>query len=136
MIGSDKWDNTNQIPTLVRFTLELGGNKLNDHFGDTSSETGRHARRRHSLRHGAGGGAIGRPRRTSPPVYEFHTMKIPVQTQPRGIALIIVMIAIFVLSVMAAIFATSMKVETKLAQNADHDQQLLWLGRSGVELAR
>ena len=46
------------------------------------------------------------------------------------------MIAIFVLSVMAAIFATSMKVETKLAQNAEHDQQLLWLGRSGVELAR
>jgi general secretion pathway protein K len=63
-------------------------------------------------------------------------MKIPVQTKTRGIALIIVMIAIFVLSVMGAIFATSMKVETKLAQNADHDQQLLWLGRSGVELAR
>ena len=63
-------------------------------------------------------------------------MRIPIQTRPRGIALIIVMIAIFVLSVMAAIFATSMKVETKLAQNAEHDQQLLWLGRSGVELAR
>jgi general secretion pathway protein K len=63
-------------------------------------------------------------------------MKISVPTRPRGIALIIVMIAIFVLSVMAAIFATSMKVETKLAQNADHDEQLLWLGRSGMELAR
>ena len=63
-------------------------------------------------------------------------MRIPIQTRPRGIALIIVMIAIFVLSVMAAIFATSMKVETKLAQNAEHDQQLLWLGRSGVERAR
>jgi general secretion pathway protein K len=63
-------------------------------------------------------------------------MKISVQTRSQGIALIIVMIAIFVLSVMAAIFATSMKVETKLAQNAEHDQQLLWLGRSGVELAR
>ena len=63
-------------------------------------------------------------------------MKTPVQTKTRGIALIIVMIAIFVLSVMAAVFATSMKVETKLAQNADHDQQLLWLGRSGVERAR
>ena len=63
-------------------------------------------------------------------------MKISVQTRPRGIALIIVMIAIFVMSVMAAIFATSMKVETKLAQNAEHGQQLLWLGRSGVELAR
>jgi general secretion pathway protein K len=63
-------------------------------------------------------------------------MKIPVQNRTRGIALVIVMIAIFVLSVMAAVFATSMKVETKLAQNANHDQELLWLGRSGVELAR
>ena len=63
-------------------------------------------------------------------------MKIPVQTRTRGIALIIVMIAIFTLSVMAAVFATSMKVETKLAANANHDQQLLWLGLSGVELAR
>ena len=63
-------------------------------------------------------------------------MRIPVQTRNRGIALIIVMIAIFVLSVMAAIFATSMKVETKLAMNANHDQELMWLGRSGVELAR
>jgi type II secretory pathway component PulJ len=32
---SDKWDNTNQIPTMVRFTLVLGGNTLNN-FGDTS----------------------------------------------------------------------------------------------------
>jgi general secretion pathway protein K len=63
-------------------------------------------------------------------------MKISVQTKPRGIALIIVMIAIFVLSVMAAGFAYSMKVETKLAQNAQNEEQLLWLGRSGVELAR
>jgi general secretion pathway protein K len=63
-------------------------------------------------------------------------MKISGQTQPRGIALFIVMIAIFVLSVLAAIFAASMKVETKLAQNAKHEEQLLWLGRSGVELAR
>jgi general secretion pathway protein K len=63
-------------------------------------------------------------------------MKIPAQTRPQGIALVIVMIAIFVLSVMAAIFVTSMKVETKLAQNAEHGDQLLWLGRSGVELAR
>jgi len=33
---SDKWDNTNQIPTLVRFTLVLGGNKNNDSFGDAA----------------------------------------------------------------------------------------------------
>ncbi len=63
-------------------------------------------------------------------------MKIARQSKPRGIALFIVMIAIFVLSVMAAIFAASMKVETKLAINAEHKEQLLWLGRSGVELAR
>ncbi|HLX94864.1 MAG TPA: general secretion pathway protein GspK [Verrucomicrobiae bacterium] len=63
-------------------------------------------------------------------------MKIPAQPRPQGIALVIVMIAIFLLSVMAAIFATSMKVETKLAQNAEHGEQLLWLGRSGVERAR
>ncbi len=63
-------------------------------------------------------------------------MKISVQTKSNGIALIIVMIAILVLSVMAAGFAYSMKVETKLAQNAENEEQLLWLGRSGVELAR
>jgi len=63
-------------------------------------------------------------------------MKISVQTRPRGIALFIVMIAIFVLSVMAAIFAASIKVETKLARNAEHEEQLLWLGRSGVEYCR
>jgi prepilin-type N-terminal cleavage/methylation domain-containing protein len=31
---SDQWNNTNQIPTMVRFTLVLGGNQLNN-FGDT-----------------------------------------------------------------------------------------------------
>ena len=51
-------------------------------------------------------------------------------------ALIMAMIAIFVFSALAASFALSMKVETRLAQNADSEQELLWLGRSGVELAR
>ncbi len=51
-------------------------------------------------------------------------------------ALIVVMIAIAVFSALAAGLAFSMKVETRLAQNADNEQQLLWLGRSGVELAR
>jgi len=63
-------------------------------------------------------------------------MKISGQNKPQGIALFIVMIAIFVLSVMAAIFALSMKVEMKLAQNAEHKEELLWLGRSGVEYCR
>jgi general secretion pathway protein K len=63
-------------------------------------------------------------------------MKIFIQNKSHGIALIIVMIAIVVLSVLAAGFAFSMKVETKLASNANSSQELLWLGYSGVELAR
>jgi len=53
-----------------------------------------------------------------------------------GIALIIVMISIFVLTVLAGGFAYSMKVETKLARNANSETQLEWLGRSAVECAR
>lgn len=51
-------------------------------------------------------------------------------------ALIMVMIAIAVFSALAGALVFSMKVETRLAQRADDEQQLLWLGRSGVELAR
>jgi len=54
----------------------------------------------------------------------------------RGIALVIVMISIFVLTMLAAGFAFSMKVETKLAQHANNETELQWLGRSGVEYAR
>ena len=32
---SKEWDNTNQIPAMVRFTLVLGGNKNNNSFNDT-----------------------------------------------------------------------------------------------------
>jgi len=53
-----------------------------------------------------------------------------------GMALIVVMIAVTVLSILAAAFAYSMKVETKLAQNANSETELIWLGRSGVEFAR
>jgi general secretion pathway protein K len=63
-------------------------------------------------------------------------MKIAHGSAPRGIALIIVMVSIVVLAVLAGGFAYSMKVETKLAQNADSETELLWLGRSGVDLAR
>src|SRR5476649_1426650 len=64
-------------------------------------------------------------------------MNISRQNNSRsGMALIVVMIAIAVFTILAAAFAFSMKVETKLAQNADNEQQLLWLGRSGVEYAR
>ncbi|HOC56683.1 MAG TPA: type II secretion system protein GspK [Verrucomicrobiota bacterium] len=54
----------------------------------------------------------------------------------RGIAMVIVMISITVLSMLAAGFAYSMKVETKLARNANSEAELEWLGRSGVEYAR
>jgi general secretion pathway protein K len=63
-------------------------------------------------------------------------MKTSLRHDSDGIALIMVMCAIFVLSALAAGFVLSMKVETRLAQNANSEQQLLWLGRSGVELAR
>jgi general secretion pathway protein K len=58
------------------------------------------------------------------------------QVSQRGIALIIVMLVITVLSVLAAGFAYSMKVETKLARNGQNEAEMLWLGWSGVELAR
>ncbi len=54
----------------------------------------------------------------------------------RGIALIIVMLVIVVLSTLAAGFAFSMKVETRLARNCTFDEDMQWLGRSGVELGR
>ena len=53
-----------------------------------------------------------------------------------GIAMIIVMITIFVLAMLAGKFAVLMKVETKLARNANSETELIWLGRSGVELAK
>lgn len=63
-------------------------------------------------------------------------MKPATRNHPAGIALIIVMISITVLSILAAGFAYSMKVETKLARNAGSETELTWLGLSGVELAR
>jgi general secretion pathway protein K len=66
-------------------------------------------------------------------------MKLPFPSPPRssaGIALMVVMIAVTVLSLLAAAFAYAMKVETKLAQNTSSETELIWLGRSGVEYAR
>lgn len=63
-------------------------------------------------------------------------MKLLVQSEQRGIAMIIVMVTIFVLAMLAGGFALSMKVETKLARNASSEAELEWIGRSGVELAR
>ncbi len=63
-------------------------------------------------------------------------MKITLRHQPRGIAIFIVLISIMALSAMVFIFATQMKVETKLAMNSNNESEMEWLGRSGVELAR
>jgi general secretion pathway protein K len=60
----------------------------------------------------------------------------PHSRKNNGIALIVVMIAIAVLMGLAFSFAFSMKIETRLAMNADAEQQMLWLGKSGVETAR
>ena len=53
----------------------------------------------------------------------------------RAFAVIIVLIAVVVLTIMAAAFAFSMKVETRLAANANNDEQMIWLGRAGMERA-
>jgi len=58
------------------------------------------------------------------------------QNSRAGIALIMVMIAIALFSILAAALWFSIKVETRLARNAGNEEQLLWLGRSGVEYAR
>ena len=72
-------------------------------------------------------------------VISHHASRIPHHASRRpqqGIALVIVMISIMVLTILAAGFAYSMKVETKLARNANSEAELEWLGRSGVEYAR
>lgn len=62
-------------------------------------------------------------------------MKIEFQQRDSGIALIMVMVAVFVLSVLVGAFAYSMKVETRLAQNSNNEENLIWLGYSGVQQA-
>jgi general secretion pathway protein K len=53
-----------------------------------------------------------------------------------GFALILVMITILALTALVATFAVSMNTEVRLARNADYDDQMEWMGRSGIELAR
>lgn len=67
--------------------------------------------------------------------YQPSTINSPCPCE-HGIALIIVMISIFVLTILAGGFAYSMKVETRLARNANSEVELEWLGRSAVECAR
>jgi hypothetical protein len=53
-----------------------------------------------------------------------------------GFALILVMITIIALTTLVASFALSMSTEVRLAQNADYDLELEWMGRAGIEMAR
>ena len=52
------------------------------------------------------------------------------------IAVIVALVAVTVLTLLAGAFAYAMKIETRLAANSNNDEQMLWLGRAGVELAR
>jgi type II secretory pathway component PulK len=61
------------------------------------------------------------------------TSRAPAQS---GIALIIVMICVTVLSMLAAAFAYSMKVDTKLARNANADASFYALAQSAVDYCK
>ncbi len=63
-------------------------------------------------------------------------MNISLRKKNRGIAVIVALVAVTVLTILAGAFAYSMKIETRLAANSNNDEQMLWLGRAGVELAR
>src|SRR5262245_60845560 len=54
----------------------------------------------------------------------------------QGVALIIVLGVVIVLTAVVAGFTYSMKVEARLAQNYHNDGEMEWMARSGIELAR
>ena len=62
------------------------------------------------------------------------------QTHPKApthsFALIIALLAVFVLTANAAVLWYSMQVDMKLASKSQNNPQLLWLGRSGMELCK
>lgn len=62
-------------------------------------------------------------------------LRICPNARTHSFALIVALMAIFVLSVDAALLWYSMQVDIKLAGKAQYEPQMLWLGRSGVELA-
>jgi general secretion pathway protein K len=55
--------------------------------------------------------------------------------ETRAFVVVAALVAVVVLTMLAGAFAYSMKVETKLAANSNHDEQMLWLGRAGVQLS-
>src|SRR5580704_10495973 len=63
-------------------------------------------------------------------------MKIRRRNSQGGIAIVIVLVCIFALSALTAIFCAYMRVEVRLAANSNNEADMQWLGRSGVEMAR
>lgn len=63
-------------------------------------------------------------------------MRIALNHRPSGVALILIMIAVLSLSILAGVYAYSMKVEARLAMNTNNDAEMEWAGRSGVERAK
>jgi type II secretory pathway component PulK len=62
-------------------------------------------------------------------------MRISVARKKSGFAVLVALVAVTVLTIMAAAFAYAMKVETRLAANTNDDEKFYWLGRGGVERA-
>jgi hypothetical protein len=62
-------------------------------------------------------------------------MKIQPKKSRGGFALILVMCTILTLTVLVATLSIEMNTEVRLARNSDYDAEMLWMGRSGVELA-
>jgi type II secretory pathway component PulK len=62
-------------------------------------------------------------------------MKIRFHPPRRGFAVLVVMIALVVLSILAGALAIFMKVESQLTVNSNDSEKLLWLGRAGAERA-
>lgn len=63
-------------------------------------------------------------------------MKINPSQKNRGVAVLVALVAVTVLTMLAGAFAYSMKIETRLAANSNNDEKLLWIGRAGIERAR
>jgi len=62
-------------------------------------------------------------------------MNITVANKKQAFAVIVALVAVTVLTIIAAAFAYAMKVETKLAANTNDDEQFYWIGRGGVDRA-
>lgn len=63
-------------------------------------------------------------------------MKLTHNNRSSGMALLVVMIAVISLSILAGIYAHSMKVEARLAINSNNDSKLMWAGISGIEYVK